>query len=60
MLINSNKQVLETFEKAIKDTQTYFSKDTNQTNPTKMTEEEFVQHNTYERSKLYKKDRVSL
>lgn len=24
-----------------------------------MTEEEFVQHNVYEKSKLYKKDRVS-
>lgn len=28
MLINANKQVLESFEKGVKDTQTYFSKDT--------------------------------
>jgi hypothetical protein len=56
-LINANKQVLENFEKAVKDTQTYFSRDTEES-PVRLSEEEFVQHQAYEKSKLYKKDRV--
>ena len=59
MLINSNKQAFENFEKAVKDTQTYFSRESNETQPVRLAEEEFVQHQTYERTKLFKKDRVS-
>lgn len=59
MLINSNKQAFENFEKAVKDTQTYFSRESNETQPVRLAEEEFVQHQTYERTKLYKKDRVT-
>jgi hypothetical protein len=59
MLINSNKQSFENFEKAVKDTQTYFSRESNDTQPLRLAEEDFVQHHTYERTKLYRKDRVS-
>ncbi len=47
MLINSNKQSFENFEKAVKDTQTYFSRESNDTQPLRLAEDEFVQHQTY-------------
>jgi hypothetical protein len=38
LLINSNKQAFENFEKAVKDTQSFFSKDTRESQPLRLTE----------------------
>ena len=38
MLINSNKQAFEIFEKSVKDSQSYFSRETDKSQPVKLSE----------------------
>lgn len=57
MLINSNKQLLEKFERNLKDNETMLSKSPSAL-PT-LSSEEFLQHKTLERTMIYKKDIVS-
>ena len=57
-LINSNKQVVENFEKAIKETATFVTK-MSESKENNVSEEFYLPESRYEKSMLYKKDVVS-